>query len=175
MRFSPLFAILLTVIGKPLADAGVVDADTTKHVILVAHGGSGFEYAVTRELKEHYEGRDTVVRVIDPKQLRGVEREDYAAVVLMSAVDNSRLSREAERIVTRLRRRGSPPNRPVVLVATVRGEEWKEGVTVVDATTRATSKADAFEVANTLIRTLDKRLGDKRDMRPDSSSRDSTN
>jgi len=125
--------------------------------ILIANGGTELENAVIEVVAQHFRDLDISVSLVHVKKFSSKKLDDYDAVLIIGAVNESRLPRKIERSIEKLNRLHKD-YRPYVFISTISGENWRERTTKIDAVTAATDTAKAKDIAGNLIRRLERQL-----------------
>jgi len=144
------------IIAKSAPDSSsAVKKITKSHKVLVAMHGSYLEKQVLEILKDSLAGRGDSVVVVKLEELKNEDPNQYRITVLFDAVKSNSLSESISGYRNRLK---SGSN---IMVSTVYGEQWDSGKMTLDAVTEATTTLRPEEIANNILKYIDKITGKK--------------
>jgi|GEM_PF-2659870 hypothetical protein len=162
MRFSLsfVFALPLCMAAPAFSQADSMQPrDTLPSKVLIATASSYLENAVSAIVKDSLRARGYEVTIADNGALAGLDRRRYRAVILFSAVKQSKLTRTASKF---MRSQIGPGEESNMLVCNVLGEPWDGADERVSGIASATKRVDPAEIAARVVANFDNVVGRKR-------------
>jgi hypothetical protein len=150
-----LVMLVLAGLVRSAPDSTAAPPDTARPTtVLIAKGNSALENAVCRILTDSLSALHYVVKVVNVATVNGVNPKQYAAVVLMHAVEAGELNPLARKLIERT----PVDERDRILISTVHGEGWKSGEDQVSAVASATKSYKPVDIAARIMERLRRSL-----------------
>ena len=114
--------------------------------VLIVNGGSYLENTVSSLVRDSLTQKGFTIKIIPLASLKSEQPSNYRATIIMNAVHTSKVAG-----IVRSYARSKGGERSNILICTVYGEEWKSGMTRIDAVTAATKTLNPAGVAVKII------------------------
>jgi len=150
----PMYLALVLFLASPC----LAQTDSSQHVdslpprVLIAMGPSYLENAVSAIVKDSLRARGYEVAIVNNSVLGGQDRRLYRALILFSAVKESKLTRTAQKL---MRSQEGPGEESNMLVCDVLGEPWKGGREAVSGVASATKRVKPEDIAVRVVANFD--------------------
>jgi hypothetical protein len=150
IRLAPFFCALALLPAAARSDSLQTKRPELSKTVLIVKGGSYLERIVGGLLKDSLAVRGYAVTFTGPQSLKDAQPSDYRAIVVMNAVQASKLD-----ATVRSYARTMGAERSKLLICTVYGEAWKSGKTLSDAVSAATTTLDPASIAAKIMNGFD--------------------